>query len=248
MPPPIQQKTSLKNFSCFQQLPLELQNLVWEETFSQPRVFDDSTLEILHPQDGTIYSYLTPYALYVCRDSRAVAQTRLLRTFLFRGWPQGLGRMIYFNPNHDICVYRFTDLSWRTDFIPGQCLFNHIEIRANVSPDVLTSAKGYGLRSTRFSQRFPNLKRLLVRDRYLNLMGVILRNGWEEDHWNDEASSRQKTWDVGWKLVKDFLKERGIEIVALQEIPEAEGNRKAFMNTFPAHCNLEKEKFYCKEY
>ena len=43
-------------------------------------------------------------------------------------------------------------------------------------PDVLASAVGYGLRSTRFSERFPNLKRLLVRDRDLNLKEVILRN------------------------------------------------------------------------
>ncbi|KAH8772402.1 hypothetical protein BGZ57DRAFT_984554 [Hyaloscypha finlandica] len=38
-----------------------------------------------------------------------------------------------FNPNCDVCIYRFTDLSWRPDFIPGRCLFNYIEIIANWS-------------------------------------------------------------------------------------------------------------------
>ncbi|KAH8650360.1 hypothetical protein BGZ60DRAFT_421838 [Tricladium varicosporioides] len=223
IPSPTQQKTSRENFSCFRQLSLELQNLIWEETFSQPRIYDGSTLRILNPQDGTIYSYLTPYALYVCRDSRAIAQSCLVRTFLLRAWPEGSGRIIYFNPNRDICVHRFTDLSWRRDFVPGQCLFNHVEIQVNVSPDTLASTVDYGLRSTRFSERFPNLKRLLVRDRVLDLKGATLRNGWKEDRWSEEASLRQKTWDANWKLVEDFLKERGIEIVTLQETPVAEG-------------------------
>lgn len=73
-----------KSFPDFPRLALELRNLIWESTFSQPRVFDDGTLRLLNPRNGVMYSYLTPYALYVCRDSRDFAQSRLCRTFLFR--------------------------------------------------------------------------------------------------------------------------------------------------------------------
>lgn len=100
-----------------------------------PRVFDDSTLRILNPQKATMYSYLIPYALAVCRDSRTFAQSRLRRAFLFRGWPPNYGRTIYFDPHRDVCAYLFTDLSWSASFIPGQCLFDHVEIIANGSPD-----------------------------------------------------------------------------------------------------------------
>ena len=76
--------TPTASFRYFRKLAIELQNLIWQETFSQPRVFDDSTLSILNPRNGIMYSYLTPYALGVCRDSRTFAQSRLCRTFLFR--------------------------------------------------------------------------------------------------------------------------------------------------------------------
>lgn len=222
-------------FPSFPRLAIELQNLIWEATFSQPRVFDDSTLRLLNPQNGVMYSYLTPYALYICRDSRDFAQSHLCRTFLFRAWPRGSRRAIYFNPKCDACVYRFTDLSWASDFIPGLCSFSHVEILANVSPDALSSAKDYGLRSTNFFERFSNLKRLFVRDRHLNLTGSILRNGWNEDRWSEEARSRQEVWKAEWKLVEDVFKERGIEIIILPNISETERTRAAFMATFPTH-------------
>jgi len=225
----------LESFPSFPRLTIELQNLIWEASFSQPRVFDDGTLRLLNPQNGVMYSYLTPYALYICRDSRNFAQSRLCRTFLFREWPRGSRRAIYFNPKCDVCVYRFTDLSWRSDFIPGLCSFSHVEIVANVSPNALSNTKDYGLRSTNFFERFPNLKRLLVRERYLNLAESILRNGWDEDRWSEEARSRLDIWKAEWKLVEDVFKERGIKIVILPEISEAEGTRAALMATFSTH-------------
>ena len=35
--------------------------------------------------------------------------------------------------------------------------------------------------------------------------------------------------------MEEVFKERGIELVTSQDIPEGEGTRKAFMATFPAH-------------
>jgi hypothetical protein len=91
------------------------------------------------------------------------------------------------------------------DFIPGQCLLSHVEVLANFSPDTIASAIGYGLRSTKLSERFPNLKSPLVRD--LNLIRVILRNGWNEDRWSEEARPRRNIWNAGLKLVEDVFKE-----------------------------------------
>ena len=139
-------------------------------------------------------SYLIPYALGVCRDSRAFAQSRLRHTSLFRGWPRGSRRTIYFNPNCDIYIYRFTDLSWRMDFIPDQCLFDHVDIIANGSPDKVASTIGHGLRSTNFLERFPSLKHPLIREREGNLAGIILWNEWKEDRWNEESRLRQDSW------------------------------------------------------
>ncbi len=48
---------------------------------------------------------------------------------------------------------------------------------SNVSLEKLASDTGYGLRGMQFSNLFPNLKRLLVRNRHFNLNGVILSNG-----------------------------------------------------------------------
>lgn len=103
--------------ASFLKLPTELQNLIWEETFSQPRIFDDDTLRLINPQDGIAYSYLTPYALYVCRGSRTFAQSRLCRTFLFRTWPPNSRRTI----STRIAMSAFTDspifLGDRTSFL-----------------------------------------------------------------------------------------------------------------------------------
>jgi hypothetical protein len=231
---PQNQGKVLENFSCFQQLAIELQNLIWEETFAQTRVFDDSTLRLLNPQDGVMYSYLIPYALSVSRGSRAFAQERLSHTALIRRWPSNSRRIIYFNPDSDISIFQFTDLSWAKDFIPGQCIFSQIEILANVDPALLASTVGYGLRGTQFSQRFPRLRRLLIRDRDINLKGVVLRNEWYEDQWIKESRLKENIWNKEWKLVKDYFKEKGIEFVISRELPQEESQRKEFIATFHA--------------
>lgn len=103
------------------------------------------------------------------------------------------------------------------DFIPDQCLFDHVEIIANGSPDKVTSTIGHGPRSTSSLERFPSLKRLLIREREGNLAGMILRNGWTEYCWSEESRLRQQSWDVEWKLVEKVFRERGIEFVTSQE-------------------------------
>ncbi|KAG9229476.1 hypothetical protein BJ875DRAFT_488888 [Amylocarpus encephaloides] len=222
-------------FSRFQDMAIELQNAVWEVTFSQRRTFDDDTLRILNPQNGMMYSYLTPYALNICYNSRTFAQSRLRRTLLFRRSPQGSGRTIYFNPNRDVCVYLFTNLSWCEDFILKRCEFRNVEIIANVSPDKLASAIGYGLRGRKFSERFPDIKRLLIREKDINLEGKILWNGWNEDRWNEESKLRQNSWDAGWKLVEEVFKDREIELVTSQRILATDGTKEEFIATFPVH-------------
>lgn len=71
-----------KDVATFSLLANELQHQIWEESFSQRRIFDDDTLTPLNPQDGIMYYYLTSYALLVCRDSREYAQRRLRHSYL----------------------------------------------------------------------------------------------------------------------------------------------------------------------
>jgi hypothetical protein len=111
---------------------------------------------------------------------------------------------------------------------------DYVKIIANPSPDKLASARGHGLRSPN-SVRLPSLKRLLIREREAKLVEKITRNGWGEDHWQEESRLRQESWSAEWTLVEEVFKERGIELVISQEIPETEGTRRAFTATFPAH-------------
>ncbi|KAH6696562.1 hypothetical protein BKA61DRAFT_623197 [Leptodontidium sp. MPI-SDFR-AT-0119] len=53
------------SFLCWQ-----LQYQIWEDSFSHQQIFDDNTPRILNPKDDVMYSYLNPYSLFVCRDSR----------------------------------------------------------------------------------------------------------------------------------------------------------------------------------
>jgi hypothetical protein len=94
-----------------------------------------------------------------------------------------------------------------------------------------------------FSGKFANLERVVIKDRHLNLKGEILRHGWNEAQWNQKSRLRQESWDAECTFVEEVFKERGIELVTLKDIPEAEGTRIAFMATFPArHISTPKVK------
>lgn len=216
----------IESFPSFQKLPVELRHLIWEETFSQPRFFDGDTLRLLKPQNGTIYSLLTPSALYVCHESRTFAQDRLCCTYLFQKWPANTGRIIYFNPKCDVCNYRFTDLTRRRGFIPGRCLFRYVEIIAT-DPKELTDTIGYGLRSAQFHDKFPNLERLVVMDRHANLRGEVLRNGWPEERWNRESKLNQSDWDREWRSVRELFEKRNILITTPLAVPDIQRRRIA---------------------
>jgi hypothetical protein len=102
-------------------------------------------------------------------------------------------------------------------------------------PDKLIGTEGYGLRGAEFCKRFPKLKYLLVRDRDLNLGGMILRNGSYEDRWKEESMVRQDIWNTEWRVVEEIFKARGVQIVVSSKMPEAENTRRALMATFPVH-------------
>ncbi|KAH8790805.1 hypothetical protein F5882DRAFT_377149 [Hyaloscypha sp. PMI_1271] len=153
--------------ASFLKLPTELQNLIWEETFSLT-----ADLRRRYPQThqpSGWYSILIPDTLRTIRLPRITnfrAEPPL--SYLSLSDIAAEFSKNNFNPNCDVCIYRFTDLSWRPDFIPGRCLFNYIEIIVNVSPDRLTSTTSQGLRSVEFS----------------------IRNGWYEDEWSQKSRLR----------------------------------------------------------
>lgn len=218
-----------KGAATFSLLSNELKNLIWEETFSQQRIFDDDTLRILNAQNGVMYSYLTPYALFVCHASQEFAQGRLRRSYLFKEWPRGIGRVIYFRPECDVRVYQMTQLHWRQD---GHCLFSCVKIIADVSPEDLTSDIGFGLRSAEFREKFPSLKKVIVTDRQLNLYGEIIRHRWTEERWQRESSVYQNDWDRDWKVVEKIFEESGIRIQRSSDQPETDIDKKRYIRSF----------------
>ncbi|PVH71255.1 hypothetical protein DL98DRAFT_540198 [Cadophora sp. DSE1049] len=188
---------SFPTFPFFSRFPREIRDQIWEETFSQQRIFDNDTLRRLKPQNGIMYSYLTPYALYVCQASREFAQRRLRRSYLLRSWPKKFGRVIYFKPECDVRVYQSTQLHWQPD---GQCLFSCVKIIADASPEDLASNTRHGLRSEEFHEKFPNLKRVIVTDRQLNLDGEVIRNRWTEERWKRVKRDTRTTGTETGKL------------------------------------------------
>jgi hypothetical protein len=210
----------IESFAKFQKLPIEIRHSIWKESLPEPRIFDDDTLRLLRPQHGVICLDLIPSILQVCDESRTLALRHLCRTVLFRTWLPNSGRMIYFNPKRDVYRCRFTDLLWRRDFTQGRGLFGCIEIIANASPEQLNDTIGYGHRSAEFHNEFPNLKRLILTDRYANLHGEVLRNGWPEEQWTRESKSNQRDWDRGWKSVLEFFEKRKILITTSSTMSE----------------------------
>lgn len=138
-----------KRLVTFSLLSNGLKDLIWWETFSQKRIFDDDTLRLLNPRNGIMYSYLTPYALFVCRYSRELARGRLRCSHLSVPWSDETRRpVVYFNPEYDVCVNEWERLHWRQ--LDGQCMFSCVKIIADVSSEDLTSDREYGLRSVAF--------------------------------------------------------------------------------------------------
>ncbi|PVH75970.1 hypothetical protein DL98DRAFT_303962 [Cadophora sp. DSE1049] len=222
-----------KDVATFCLLPNELRYQIWEESFSQQRIFDDDTLRLLNPQDGIMYSYLTPYALFVCRDSREYAQRRLRCSYLSEPWSdEPRRRVIYFNPDCDVRIHQFGQFHWRR--LDGQCLFSCVKIIADVSPADLTSDIGYGLRSVEFREKFPNLKRVTVTDRRVGLNGEFVRYMWTGEQWNRESSANKNNWDRDWKAVEKLFEGRGIRIEASSDVPETNENKKRYIKSFQA--------------
>lgn len=222
-----------KRLATFSLLSNELKDLIWGETFSQQRIFDDDTLRLLNPRNGIMYSYLTPYALFVCRYSREFARGRLRCSYLSEPWSdEPRRRVVYFDPEYDVCVHQWGQLHWRQ--LDGQCLFSCVKIIADVSPEDLTSDKGYGLRSVEFREKFPDLKRLTVIDRRVGWNGEVVRYMWTEEQWNQESRANKNDWDREWKAVKKVFEGRGIRIEASSDVLETNKNKKRYIRCFQA--------------
>ncbi|KAL5313012.1 hypothetical protein ACEPPN_019438 [Leptodophora sp. 'Broadleaf-Isolate-01'] len=141
---------------------------------------ESSITRLLNPQNGIIYSYLTPYVLYVCHDSREFALGRLSRSYLRHSWPQDHRRVIFFQPESDIYVCESTQLNWQPD---DQYVFRYVKIIADVLPKDLTGKTGYELRSVKFHKKFPKLQGLIVTDRHMNMYRKVFRYRWPEEEW-----------------------------------------------------------------
>ncbi len=210
-----------KSFPSFQKLPLEIRNLIWKESLPEPRIFDDDTIRPLGPQHGVISSELIPGLIQACHDSRTFAQSHLTRTVLS-------GRTIYFNPECDIYRYRSPDLLWRHELFFTRCLFSCIEIFANVGLEQLPNALGSMLRSAKFHNQFPNLKKLLLTDQQTSLHGDVLWNGCSEEQWLNQHQDDQE-----WRLVQKYFERRNISITISSVVPQIHGRQISDIRHMP---------------
>jgi hypothetical protein len=78
-----------------------------------------------------------------------------------------------------------------------------------------------------FHDKFPNLERLVVIDRHVNLRGEVLRNGWPEERWSRESKLNQSDWDREWKSVRELFEKRNILITTPSAVPDIQRRRIA---------------------
>ncbi|KAH7418849.1 hypothetical protein BKA64DRAFT_739204 [Cadophora sp. MPI-SDFR-AT-0126] len=224
-------RKGLATFPFFSRFPREIQNQIWEKTFPQKRIFDNDTLRLLNPQNGIMYSYLTPYVLYVCHDSREFAQGRLSRSYLRHSWPQDHRRVIFFKPESGIYVCESTQLNWKP---VDHYMFRYVKIIADVRPEDLSSNIRYGLRSVEFHEKFPKLQGLIVTDRHLNLYHKCFRYKWPEEEWEQVSRVFQDDWDRDAKDLEEFLRRKSIWIPRTSEKPKTDKEKKRYIESFPA--------------
>jgi 2EXR family len=128
----------LCTFPLFRQLPMELQNLIWQMTLLEPRAIslENCFREWWH---GRIVSFLSPVALHVCHSSRALANSVLKHTSIHipgvRGW-----RQLYVNQACDFFIITKRDVEMKakiSDFITDPTIISRVMVTGIASDELL---------------------------------------------------------------------------------------------------------------
>lgn len=128
----------LRTFTLFPKLPLELQNLIWQMTFSEPRAISPENC-FREWWYGRIVSFLSPVALHVCHSSRSFVKSVLRHTSIhipgLRGW-----RPLYINQACDFFILTKWDVQMNvkiSDFIADPTLVSRVMITGIASYEML---------------------------------------------------------------------------------------------------------------
>ncbi len=84
-----------------------------------------------------------------------------------------------------------------------------------------------------FHAKFPDLERMIVTDRHLNLHGEIMRNRWTEEQWKRKLKVYQNDWGRDWKAVESFFEGKGILITRSSDEPETDKDKKIYIASYP---------------
>jgi hypothetical protein len=151
----------LRSFVLFPRLPVELQNIVWQITLSEPRAISGE--DCFHAWwYGRLLRFLLPVALHVCHNSRSLAKKILRRTAIcipgLPGW-----RTLYINQACDFVRTTKWNVQINTkisDFIADPTLINRLVI-SGITGDKGGFEKGI----MHYFDQFPGLEEVVLTDR-----------------------------------------------------------------------------------
>jgi hypothetical protein len=133
MSPPVM----LHTFTFFPKLPMELQNLIWQMTLSEPRVISRENC-FREWWYGKLVSFLSPVALHVCHSSRSLARGVLRSTSIhipgLPGW-----RPFYINQACDFFTITKSDVQLNvviSDFIADPAVVRRVLILGVLSSEL----------------------------------------------------------------------------------------------------------------
>jgi hypothetical protein len=149
------------SFAPFNNLPSELQDIIWEYTLFDSRII--SAEHCFHEWwHHRMVPLLMPAALRVCHSSRSLAKSILKRTLIsvpgIPGW-----RIIYINQASDLFCVTKKDVQKNVDmstFIQNLALVNRVLI-SNITRDTSWFSK----RIIRYFDQFSNLREVILTDR-----------------------------------------------------------------------------------
>jgi len=189
----------LRSFVLFPRLPIELQDIVWQITLSDPRAISGE--DCFHAWwHSRLVRFLSPVALHVCHNSRSLAKKILRRTAVcipgLPGW-----RTLYINQACDFVRTTRWDVQINTKisgFIADPTLINRLVI-SGIIGDKDWFEKGM----VHYFDQFPGLEEVVLTDRG-RLYLIQQRELANIDCHNPSASTPQLV-----SQVQGFFKDKG---------------------------------------
>jgi hypothetical protein len=134
----------LRSFVLFTKLPIEIQNLIWEFTLSDPRAISRENC-FREWWYGRITTFLSPVALHVCHSSRSLAKSVLRCTSVYIPGLPGK-RLFYINQDCDFLYLTKQEIQLEmgmSTFITDPTLIRRVVISGILLKDLDKDMKHY---------------------------------------------------------------------------------------------------------